>query len=49
MARVGPQRHKKKVLLHVSMHLQYPQGVLSLYFAKVIKIIRVTNSIKSIE
>jgi hypothetical protein len=28
------------------MHLQHLQGVLSLYFAKVIEIIKVTNPIK---
>lgn len=35
------------VSLHVLMHLHHLQGVLSLYFAKVIKINKVTNSIKS--
>ena len=34
------------VLLHVLMHPHYLQGVLSFYFSKVIKIIKVTYSIK---
>ena len=33
-------------MLHVSMHLCHLQGVFSFYSAKVIKIIKVTNSIK---
>jgi hypothetical protein len=33
----------------VSIHLHHLQGVLSFYFAKVTKLIRVTNSIKSLD
>ena len=39
--------HIVSSLLHVSMHLRHLQTVLSFYCAKVIKIIMVTNSIKS--
>jgi hypothetical protein len=35
-------------LLHVSMHPHRLKGAFSLYFDEVIKIIRVTNSIKSL-
>jgi hypothetical protein len=38
-----------KALLHVSMHLHHLQGVLSFYFAKVTKIIKFTNLIKSLD
>jgi hypothetical protein len=37
-----------QVLLHVSMHLHYLQGALFFYFAKVTKIIMVTDSTKSV-
>ena len=36
-------------LLRVSMNLHYRQAVLSFYFAKVTKIIQVTNSLKSVD
>jgi len=34
-----------EVFMHVSIHLHHLQGALSFYFAKVTKIIRVTNSV----
>ena len=37
------------LLLHVSMHLHHLQGVLTFYFAKVTKVLMVTDSIKSVE
>ena len=37
------------VLLHVSMHLRQLQGVLYFYFARVIKLIRLTDPIKSLD
>jgi len=37
-----------KILLRVSVHLRYLRQVLSFYFAKVIKAMKITNSIKSV-
>ena len=36
-------------VLHVSMYPHHLQAVLSIYFAKVIKIIKVTNSLNSLD